>query len=222
MRWMARLLNSWTTVWRPQWHDEETDSIQCWDNLILALDVRDYGSVSFMMTSSKGNIFRVTDHLWGESTGHRWIPLTEASDAELWCFLWSAPEQMGNQTIEPPVIKTQSRSLWRHCNGFNALRYSDTIWCQITRSSMCQVVTCRLFVTRPLPEPMMPYCPLDPYEAISVKFDSKYIYFNKVHSEMFSAKCRSFCSGLNTLTRLSQGQTTTVTQDINFKGTDFL
>ena len=28
----------------------------------------------------------------GELTGHRWIPLTKASDAELWCFLWSAPE----------------------------------------------------------------------------------------------------------------------------------
>ena len=25
-------------------------------------------------------------------TGHRWIPLTKASDVELWCFLWSAPE----------------------------------------------------------------------------------------------------------------------------------
>ena len=23
---------------------------------------------------------------------HRWIPRTKASDAELWCFLWSAPE----------------------------------------------------------------------------------------------------------------------------------
>ena len=27
-----------------------------------------------MMTSSKGNIFRVTGHLCGEITGHRWIP----------------------------------------------------------------------------------------------------------------------------------------------------
>ena len=26
-----------------------------------------------------------------EFTGHRWIPLTKASDAELWCFLWSPP-----------------------------------------------------------------------------------------------------------------------------------
>ena len=28
-----------------------------------------------------------------EFTGHRWIPLTKASDAGLWCFLWSAPKQ---------------------------------------------------------------------------------------------------------------------------------
>ena len=42
-----------------------------------------------MMTSSNGNILRVTDHLCGEFTGHRWIPLSKASDAELWCFLWS-------------------------------------------------------------------------------------------------------------------------------------
>ena len=45
-----------------------------------------------MMTSSNGNIFRVTGHLCREFTGCRWIPRTKASDAELWCFLWSAPE----------------------------------------------------------------------------------------------------------------------------------
>ena len=31
-------------------------------------------------------------NLCGEFTGHRWIILTKVSDAELWCFLWSAPE----------------------------------------------------------------------------------------------------------------------------------
>ena len=45
-----------------------------------------------MMTSSNGSIFRVTGHLCGEFTGPRWIPHTKASDAELWCLLWSAPE----------------------------------------------------------------------------------------------------------------------------------
>ena len=45
-----------------------------------------------MMTSSNGNIFRVTGHLCGKFTGPRWISHTKASDAELWCFLWITPE----------------------------------------------------------------------------------------------------------------------------------
>ena len=59
--------------------------------------VQDPGSPVFMMTSSNWNIFRVTVHLCGEFTGHRydrWIPHTKASDATLWCFLWSVPEWM--------------------------------------------------------------------------------------------------------------------------------
>ena len=36
---------------------------------------------------SNGNIFRVTGPLCGEFIGHRWIPLTKASDTELWYSL---------------------------------------------------------------------------------------------------------------------------------------
>ena len=43
-----------------------------------------------MMTSSNGNIFLCYWPFVRKS--HRWIPPTEASDEELWCFLWSAPE----------------------------------------------------------------------------------------------------------------------------------
>ena len=39
-----------------------------------------------MMTSSNGNIFRVTGHLCGDFTGPRWIPRTKVSDAELRLF----------------------------------------------------------------------------------------------------------------------------------------
>ena len=42
-----------------------------------------------MMTSSNGNIFRVTGPLCGEFTGDRWIPRKKASNAELWFFLWT-------------------------------------------------------------------------------------------------------------------------------------
>ena len=59
-----------------------------------------------VMTSSNGNVFRVTGPfvrgihgnifcvtgpLCGEFIGHLWIPLTKVIDAELSCFLWSAP-----------------------------------------------------------------------------------------------------------------------------------
>ena len=50
------------------------------------------GGAWCMMTSSNGNIFRVAGHLCGEFICPRWIPRTKASDAELWCVLWSASE----------------------------------------------------------------------------------------------------------------------------------
>ena len=54
--------------------------------IVLGTDLTPvYGYLS-MMTSSNGTIFRVTGPLWGESTGHRWIPLTKARDAELRVF----------------------------------------------------------------------------------------------------------------------------------------
>ena len=42
------------------------------------------GACVRIMESSNGNIFRVTGHLCGEFTGHRWIPRTKAGDAEIW------------------------------------------------------------------------------------------------------------------------------------------
>ena len=36
--------------------------------------------------------------------GHRWIPLTKASDAEFFFFIWSASAQTTEQTIKTPVI----------------------------------------------------------------------------------------------------------------------
>ena len=47
--------------------------------------------------SLNGNIFRVTDALWRESTAHCGISLANASDTDLWCFLWSAPEHTVNK-----------------------------------------------------------------------------------------------------------------------------
>ena len=59
-------------------------------------------NLAIMMTSS--NTFRKYfpryGLLLGESIGHWWNPLTKASDAELWWFLWCAPEQTDQLTFD--------------------------------------------------------------------------------------------------------------------------
>ena len=69
-----------------------------------------------MMTSSNGNLFRVTGPLCGEFTGHRWIPLTKASDAELWCFFDLCLNKWLNKQSRRWWFETPSLSSWHHCN----------------------------------------------------------------------------------------------------------
>ena len=77
--------------------------------------------IDIMMTSSNGNIPALLSPLWGESTGDRWIPLTKASDAEFWYFLWFAPEQTFSKRSRCRWFAMQSRSLWRHYNDSTVL-----------------------------------------------------------------------------------------------------
>ena len=66
-----------------------------------------------MMTSSNGNIFRVTGHL----SGHRWIPHTKASDSELCCFFYLRLNKRWSKQSRGWWFETLSRPLWRHCNA---------------------------------------------------------------------------------------------------------
>ena len=86
-----------------------------------------------MMTSSNGNIFHVTGPLWGESTGHLWIPLTKASDTELlyfslictWTNGWANNQDVGDLRChrthyDVTVMRGDSlhhRITSRHCDG---------------------------------------------------------------------------------------------------------
>ena len=96
----ANLLHVWQ-IWQAvsKQHPLKLPPVDCCDVAIPCLARQSDYCLSkvltfhFMMTSSNGNIFRVTGPLRGEFTGHRWIPLPKASDAEFWCILWSAPEQ---------------------------------------------------------------------------------------------------------------------------------
>ena len=71
-----------------------------------------------MMTSSNGNIFRISGHLCGKFTGPRWISRTKAGDAELWCFLWFTPDKRLGKQPWGWWFETPAWSLWRHRNDF--------------------------------------------------------------------------------------------------------
>ena len=81
-------------------------------------DSRDFGPVISRQDddSSNGHIFHVTGPLFVEFTGHQWIPLTKASDAELCCFLCSALNKRLSKQSWGWWFETPSRSLWRQRN----------------------------------------------------------------------------------------------------------
>ena len=80
-----------------------------------------------MMTSSKGNIFRVTGHLCREFASHQWIPRSKASDADLWCFLWSVPDKPVSKQSYGWWFDMPLRSLWRNCNDSSAICWKTNV-----------------------------------------------------------------------------------------------
>ena len=75
------------------------------------------------------------------------------------------------------------------------------------KSSLVQIMACRLFSAKPLPESMMFFCQLDSQEQISVKFKLEFYHF---HSRKCISKCRlpkwrPFCPGGDELNIIQSG-----------------
>ena len=100
------------------------------------------------------------------------------------------------------------------CNEYNGIplaRLQPNSLRQHNMPIFVRKMACRLSGAKPLSEPMLPYCQLDPKEYNSVNF---YSTFKRMHLKMPSAKWRPFCLGLHvlrnvvtshTFTRLYQG-----------------
>ena len=96
-------------IWLKQFSENEW---HLWRHAHFLLEEQNHLSCcvsGHMMTSSNENIFRVTGHLCGEFTSHRWIPRTKASDAGLWCF------SMFCAWINDWVNNRDAGDLRRHC-----------------------------------------------------------------------------------------------------------
>ena len=74
-----------------------------------------------MITSSNGNIFRVTGPLCGEFAGHRWIPRTNGQwrGALMFSLICALNKRLSKQS-QGWWFETSSRPLWRHCNETTA------------------------------------------------------------------------------------------------------
>ena len=102
-----------------------------------------------MVTSSNGNIFRVTGHLCGEFTGHQWIPRTKANDVELWSFFvyawikgWVNNREAGNLrhqrayydvTVMGFRKELKSKARWHHPLYYTSQHYNV----EIVVSTLC-------------------------------------------------------------------------------------
>ena len=78
----------------------------------------DFVNSTSMMTSSNGNIFCVTGHLYVEFTGHRLIPLTKLVTRSFDNFFDLRLNKRLSKQSWSWWFETPSCPLWRHCNVY--------------------------------------------------------------------------------------------------------
>ena len=86
-------------------------------------------------------------------------------------------------------------------SAINSLRPRNTYLHHQTMLPLVQIMDCRLCGTKPLSEPILPYCQLDPYEQISMNFFIEIQIFSlkKMHLKMLSVTGLPFCFRVNEL-----------------------
>ena len=84
-------------------------------------------SLKSMMTTSNGNIFRITGPLCGEFTGDRCIPSQRPVTWTFDVFLDLHLNKWLNKQPWNLWFEMLSRPLWRHCNAFSSSWSSDSI-----------------------------------------------------------------------------------------------
>ena len=82
-----------------------------------------------MMTSSNGNMFRVTGPLCGEFTGHRWIPLTKRPVTRSFdVFFHLCLNKRPSKKSWGLWFQAPSRSFWRHHIDWLYMRFCWVLW----------------------------------------------------------------------------------------------
>ena len=96
-----------------------------------------------------------------------------------WVRTWNSLVWWGHETVysgEDMKQPSEDRwmTLWVPMSVLTHLPQGRIYMQQWTVSTLVQVLSCRLLGAKPLPEPMLTYCQLDPWEQTSVKFNLKF------------------------------------------------
>ena len=89
-----------------------------------------------IMTSSNGNIFRVTGHLCGKFTGSRWIPTQRPVTRIFDVYFDLRPNKRLSKQSWGWWFETVSPPLWRHRNGYGKCVYVTTSSCADRKPSL--------------------------------------------------------------------------------------
>ena len=168
--WLDPML-AWNATKRVVQHDPKSFMIirQCISCVVDRRALRKLRKTLSMMTSWSGNIFRVAGPFCGEFISHRWIPSTKASGAELWCFLWSWPEQKGW------VSNRDAGNLRRHCADYGV----TIMFISMDAEMMIHYIRNKI-----------PYCPrLRDFLCVDVIRE----YLKGWHIHIFSGKATHIC-----------------------------
>ena len=123
------------------------------------------------MTPSNGKIFRVTGPLCEEFTGHRWIPLTKASDAELWCFFFICTRT--NVWVNNPNAGFLRRHHAHYVVTLKTVRRLISSFCYFHAYKMCIWI----------------YADIDPYLYVSIHISA--VSIRSIHIRLYlSAEVR--------------------------------
>ena len=103
------------------------------DTPYFAMAIEYFGECIIMMTSSNGNIFRITGHLCGKFTGPRWISHTRPVTRSFDVFFDMHPNKRLSKQWWDWWFETPPCPLWRHRNYKDRLYYLTDVLCITTR-----------------------------------------------------------------------------------------
>ena len=90
-------------------------------------------------------------------TGRKWGVI---GSGEGFVYIWQLREPVMTSTTDTSTTQAALRMIYIY-DIFNSATPSAGYMRQWTGSALVQIMACRLFETKPLPEPMLTYCQLD-------------------------------------------------------------